>query len=39
LSLKNIEKHLFYWGVSFKNAEKALVLLCFRSHMLKNHWF
>ena len=24
---------------SFKNVKKQLVLLCFRSTMLKNHWF
>ena len=24
---------------SLKNVEKPLVLLCFRSKMLKNHWF
>ena len=24
---------------SLKNVKKALVLLCFRSKMLKNHWF
>ena len=24
---------------SLKNVEKALVLLCFRSNMLKNHWY
>ena len=24
---------------SFKNVKKSLVLLCFRSKMLKNHWF
>ena len=38
-SLKNVEKTIGFTVFSLKLVEKPLVLLCFRSKMLKNHWF
>ena len=38
-SLKSDEKTSGFTTFSFTNVEKALVLLCFRSTMSKNHWF
>ena len=38
-SLKNVKKTIGFIVLSLKNVEKPLVLLCFRSKMLKNHWF
>ena len=38
-SLQNVEKTMGFIVCSLQNVEKQVVLLCFRSHMLKNHWF
>ena len=40
-SLKNVEKqkNIGFTVFSLKNVEQPVVLLCFRSNMLKNHWF
>ena len=38
-SLKNVKKTIGFTVFSFKHVKQPLVLLCFRSKMLKNHWF
>ena len=38
-SLQNVKKTIGFTVFSLQNVKKPLVLLCFRSKMLQNHWF